>query len=176
METAAKPIPQDGSEFPVVSASGDRTTDPHAEYIDAQIERYSNKLLGMTLPNHLLNCPHDPRVQAQVRVVDELPEIVFERLAVDGKFTFLPLLEPRDQPDDENSHEFVETLGCHKQESAIYKAAIEQVLTQREKNAGLERVEWDGSRPHVRLRPSMGVWACAWKIFVAGAEKVVAMR
>ena len=157
METTAKPIPKDESEFPVDPASGDRTTDPHAEHIDTQIEEFRKQLLGITLRNHLLNCPHGPRVQAQVRVIDELPDIVFERLEVGDEFTFLPLPEPRDQPDDEDSHEFVETLGRYKQESATYKAAIEQVLTQREKNADLEKVERE-AHDHVRLRLGMDVW------------------
>ena len=61
------------------------------------------------------------------------------------------------QPDDEDSDEFLESLGRHKRESATYKAAIEQVSTQRDKNAGLERVERE-ARDHVRLRQGMGVW------------------
>ena len=80
--------------------------DPHAEHIDAQIEEFRKQLLGMTLRNHLLHCPHGPRVQAQVRVIDELPDMVFERLEVGGEFSFLPLPVPRDQPDDEDSEEF----------------------------------------------------------------------
>ena len=96
MEATAKPMPKEGTEVPARPASGDRVADLHAEHIGAQIEEFRKQLLGMTLRNHLLNCPHGPRVLAQVRVVDELPDIVFERLEVGGEFTFLPLPEPRD--------------------------------------------------------------------------------
>ena len=157
MGAAVKPMPKDGSEFPADSACDERGIDPHAEHIDAQIEEFRKQLLGMTLRNSLLNCPHGPRVQAQVRVVDELPDIVFERLEVGGEFTFLPLPEPRDQPDDEDSDEFLEALACHKRESATYTAAIEQVSAQRDRTAGLERVERE-ARNHVRLRLGMGEW------------------
>ena len=131
--------------------------DPHAEHINAQIEDFRKQLLGMTLRNHLLNCPHGPRVQAQVRVVDELPDMVFERLEVGGEFSFLPLPEPRDRPDDEDSEEFLEALERHKRDSETYRVAIEQVSAQRTRNAGREKVERE-ARDHVRLLLGMGVW------------------
>ncbi len=157
MEATAKTTPREGTEVPAHPVSGDRVTDPYAEHIGGQIEEFRKQLLGMTLRNHLLNCPYGPRVLAQVRVVDELPDIVFERLEVGGDFTFLPLPEPRDQPDDEDNDEFLGSLGRHKRESETYKAAIEQVSTKRDKIAGLERVERE-ARDHVRLRLGMGVW------------------
>ena len=157
MEAIGKQMPNSGSENLAASASDGRVIDPHAEHINAQIEDFRKQLLGMTMRNHLLNCPHGPRVQAQVRVVDELPDMVFERLEVGGEFSFLPLPEPRDQPDDEDSDEFLEALEGHKQDSATYKAAIEQVSTQRARTEGLEKVERE-ARDYVRLRLNMGVW------------------
>ena len=157
MGEAVKPMSRDGSELPADSKRDERVIDPHAEHIHAQIEEFRKQLLGMTLRNHLLNCPHGPRVQAQVRVVDELPDVVFERLEAGGEFTFLPLPEPRDQPDDEDSDEFLEALARHKGESATYTAAFEQVSAQRDKAAVLERVERE-ARDHVRLRLEMGEW------------------
>ena len=150
-------MPKDESEIPADSANDGRVTDPHAGHIQAQIEEFRKQLLGMTLRNHLLNCSHGPGVQAQVRVVDELPDVVFERLEVGGEFTFLPLPEPRDRPDDEDSDEFVEALARHKRESATYTAAVAQVSAQRDKDAGLERVERE-ARDHVRLRLGIGEW------------------
>ncbi|MDE0111854.1 MAG: DUF4011 domain-containing protein [Albidovulum sp.] len=90
--------------------------DPHADHIDAQIEDFGKQLLGMTLRNHLLNYPHGNRVQAQIRVVDELPDMVSARLEVGGDCSFLPLPEPRDQPDDEDG----EALKRRKRDSETY--------------------------------------------------------
>ena len=156
MGAAAKPKPNDWS-GPVGSATDERLIDPHAEHIHAQISEFRKQLLGMTLRNSLLNCPHGPRVQAQVRVVDELPDIVFERLEGGGDFMFLPLPEPRDQPDDEDSDEFLEALALHKSESATFAAAIEQVSAQRNGTGGRASIERE-ARDLVRLRLGMGEW------------------
>ena len=156
MGATAKPKPGDWS-GPVDSSIGERAIDPHAEHIHAQIGEFRKQLLGMTLRNTLLNCPHGPRVQAQVRVVDELPDVVFERLEVGGDFIFLPLPEPREQPDDEDTDEFLEALASHKSESATYAAAIEQVSTKRSGTGGLASIERE-ARDLVRLRLGMGEW------------------
>ena len=156
MGAAAKLKSKDGS-GPADSATGEHVIDPHAEHIHAQIGEFRKQLLGMTLRNNLLNCPHGPRVQAQVRVVDELPDIVFERIEAGGDFMFLSLPEPRDQPDDEDSDEFLEALARHKRESATYAAAIEQVSAQRDRTGGLVSIERE-ARDHVRLRLGMGEW------------------
>ena len=157
MEAVGKQAPNDGKDHRTGSAGDGPVIDPHAEHIDAQIEDFRKQLLGMTLRNHLLHCPHGPRVQAQVRVIDELPDMVFERLEVGGEFSFLPLPEPRDQPDDEDSEEFLEALERHKQDSETYKAAIEQVARQPARPAGREKVERE-ARDLVRLRLGMGEW------------------
>lgn len=152
-----KPMSRNESEFPADPVTDERATDLHAEYIHAQIEEFRKQLLGMTRRNHLLNCPHTSRVQAQVRIVDELPDVVFERLEVGSEFTFLPSPEPRDRPDDEESDEFLKELTRYKQTSGTYTAAIEQVSAQQDKAGGLERVERE-ARDHVRLLLDMGKW------------------
>ena len=157
MEAVGKQAPNDGKDHRTDSAGDGPVIDPHAEHIDAQIGDFRKQLLGMTLRNHLLHCPHGPRVQAQVRVIDELPDMVFERLEVGGEFSFLPLPVPRDQPDDEDSEEFLEALERHKQDSETYKAAIEQVARQPARPAGREKVERE-ARDLVRLRLGMGEW------------------
>lgn len=148
-----EPVGKQGLDAETGNRAGSRgdghVIDPHAEHIDAQIEDFRKQLLGMTLRNHLLNCPHGPRVQAQVRVVDELPDMVFERLEVGGEFSFLPLPVPRDRPDDEDSEEFFEALERHKQNSETYQAAM--------RTADPEKVERE-ARDYVRLLLGMGVW------------------
>ena len=134
-----------------------QVVDPYATHIEAQIEEFRKQLLGMTLQNQLLNCPHGPRVLAQVRIVDELPDLVFEKLEVGCEFSFLPLPEPRDQPDDEDSDEFLADLRRYKQDSAIYKAAVEQISGKQDKASRTDEVERE-ARDVVRLRLGMGAW------------------
>ena len=142
---------------PVGTGGIDDLADPHAEHIEAQIEEFRKQLLGTTMRNHLLNCPHGPKVRAQVRVVDEIPDTVFERLEVGGDFEFLPLPEPRDEPDDEGSDEFLESLGRYQQENATYAAAVELASERQDEKAFLGRVDRE-ARDHVRLLLGMGVW------------------
>ena len=139
------------------SAGKGQVADPHAKHIEAQIEEFRKQLLGMTLQNQLLNCRHEPRVQAQVRIVDELPDLVFEKLEVGGEFSFLPLPEPRDQPDDEDSDEFLAELRRYKQDSAIYNAAVEQISGKQDKASRMEKIERE-ARDFVRLLMDMGAW------------------
>jgi len=157
MEAVARQGPTNGKDERTDPAGDGQVIDPHAGHIDAQIEDFRKQLLGMTLRNHLLHCPHVAPGQAQVRVVDELPDMVFERLEAGGEFSFLPLPEPRDRPDDEDSVEFLEALERHKQDSEIYKAAIEQVARQSTRTAGSKRFERE-ARDFVRLRLGMGEW------------------
>ena len=157
MEATAHPMPMDGNGLPADSAGGDIVIDPHAMHIGAQIEEFRKQLLGMTLRNQLLNCPHDSRAGAQVRTIDELPDTVFEQLEAGDEFAFLPLPEPRDEPDDEDSEEFLKILNAYKEKSAIYGAAVEQLSRQAGRKAALESIERE-ARDHARLQLGMDVW------------------
>ena len=142
-----------GKEF----APSNMANDPHATYINAQLEDFRKQLLRMTLRNNLLNCPHGPGVAAQVRIVDELPDAVFQRLEVGNAYTFLPLPEPRDAPDDEDSDEFHGALKEHKAQSAIYQAALSQISARKDNDVALDELERE-ARNYVRLRLNMGIW------------------
>ena len=128
------------------------------EHIDAQIEDFRKQFAR----NDAAQSPAalSPMVLAFKRRSawsTSFRDMVFERLEVGGEFSFLPLPEPRDRPDDEDSVEFLEALERHKRDSETYKAAIEQVsTTSGARTAGPEQVERE-ARDHVRLRLGMGV-------------------
>ena len=138
-------------------ASDGPSIDPHADHINAQLGEFRKQLLGMTLRNHLLHCPHGDGVSAQLRVIDELPDTVFEQLEKGDEFGFLPLPEPRDKPDDEDSDEFQDALEGYKRTSAMYRAAVEQLSTRKDKDTTLAPIERD-ARDHVRVLLGMDVW------------------
>ena len=138
-------------------ASDGPLIDPHADHINLQLEEFRKQLLGMTLRNHLLHCPHGDGVHAQLRVIDELPDAVFEQLEKGDEFGFLPLPEPRDKPDDEDSDEFQDALEGYKRTSATYRAATEQLSTRKDREAALEPVERE-ARDHIRVLLGMGIW------------------
>lgn len=143
-----------GKEF----APSDMADDPHATYINAQLEDFRKQLLGMTLRNNLLNCPHGPRSAiAQIRIIDELPDAVFQRMEAGDGYTFLPLPEPRDAPDDENSDEFRDALEKYKAQSVTYQAALSQISARKDKDVALAQLERE-ARNYIRVSLNMGIW------------------
>ena len=129
--------------------------DPHAAHINAQVEGFRKQLLRMTPENHLLNCPHS--IPAQIRVVDELPDAVFQRLEAGDGYMFQPLPEPRDAPDEEEADEFRTALSEYKEQSETYRAARAHISARKDGAAAMDRVERE-ARDHVRLKLDMGEW------------------
>lgn len=138
-------------------ASSDMADDPHATYINTQLENFREQLLGMTLRNNLLNCPHGSGTTAQIRIIDELPDAVFQRMEAGDGYTFLPLPEPRDAPDDEDSDEFHNALEEHKARSVTYQAALSQISALKDNDVALEQLERE-ARDHIRASLNMGIW------------------
>lgn len=64
-----------------------------------RIDRYRQGLLDLTNRNRLLNFKHGERSRRYVRVVDELPAFLFEKLLSARSFRFKPI-EPRRASDD----------------------------------------------------------------------------
>ena len=69
-----------------------------------EMERFREKLLDLSMRNPLLNYRKSTRRTLQI--VDELPEVIFQRLVGDGRtFAFDAIPEPPEepQPDEENT-------------------------------------------------------------------------
>jgi hypothetical protein len=64
------------------------------------------RLLDMSNRNRLLNFKFSDRARAHVRVVDEIPNVLCGKLSDGKKLTFVPLPNPEDEPEDEQSDEF----------------------------------------------------------------------
>lgn len=70
-----------------------------------KIQDLRSRLLNLTLTNKLLHFSHSDRSRGFVRVVDELPDMVFAKLS-EGSMTFTPLPSLEDEPRDEQSDDF----------------------------------------------------------------------
>ena len=127
------------------------------EHINEQIADFRRLLLGLTLRNPLLSCPHDQGVRTQVRIVDELPDAVFDRLTSDGAFEFEPLPEPRDTPDDEDDEDFEQALSDYKTRSLTYQQALRQLEQSSQETGSLEKLERE-ARDYVRLLLGRSKW------------------
>ncbi len=68
------------------------------------------KLLDLTNRNRLLSFKHSERSRTHVRIIDELPDVLFSKLKDGEKLTFGSLPEPESRPLDEETDEFLLTL------------------------------------------------------------------
>lgn len=133
-------------------------SDLHTRQISRQIEEFRKQLLGLTLRNPLLNFRHGTSARTQIRVIDELPDAVFERLEEGADYSFKPLPEPRLEPDDEGSDEFLDALDAYRRRSETYRAAIAGVVRQGAADSADQQLDRE-ARDHVRLSLGMEEWS-----------------
>jgi hypothetical protein len=83
---------------------------PPQETARKQIEALRQKLLDISNRNPLASFRHSERARGHVRVIDELPDLLLEKLEAGQKLNFVALPEPTDEPADEKSDEFLMAL------------------------------------------------------------------
>jgi hypothetical protein len=71
-----------------------RPADEHSVFVEKQVERLREQLLDLSNRNRLLNFKHPQKSRKQVRVIDELPSVLYERLLSGKTFRFKPVDEP----------------------------------------------------------------------------------
>src|SRR5437879_589795 len=72
------------------------------DFVQKAIQQFRGKLLDLSSRNPLLNFRHSERSRSHIRVVDEIPEILFEKLTASRQFTFVGLPYPELIPPDES--------------------------------------------------------------------------
>tara|TARA_B100001248_G_scaffold73123_1_gene52030 strand:+ start:271 stop:4791 length:4521 start_codon:yes stop_codon:yes gene_type:complete len=93
------------------------------------IKKLRNKILvgSTTNQNKLINFKHSDRGRGYTRIVDELPDSVFENLVAGKTFIFKPLPEPDFEPKDEKSREFKMEFQRAQKEDEAYLKKIEKM-------------------------------------------------
>ena len=82
---------------------------PPTDWECAAASRIANlrmRLLDLTNANRLLNFKFRDRSRSYVRVIEALPDFVFNKLADGERFQFRSLPEKTDEPPDENTDRF----------------------------------------------------------------------
>lgn len=69
-----------------------------SELVDYHVSELRTRLLDLTSRNRLLNFRHSDRSRTHVRVIDELPEFLYEHLTSGSVMEFRPVSEPRLEP------------------------------------------------------------------------------
>jgi hypothetical protein len=97
------------------------------EFIKNVIHQYRAKLLDLSSRNPLLNFRHSEKSRSHVRVVDEIPEKLFEHLESGRQMWLDPVPEPILVPSDESIPLFQETLRKAKKADEKYRKDIIEI-------------------------------------------------
>jgi very-short-patch-repair endonuclease len=117
--------------------------------VRATIEKLRLKLLDLTMSNRLLNFKPSEKSKSHIRVIDAVPEVLFEKLEAGKELEFVWIEEPDLEPADERTREFVEATKAAKTTDAVYLEQMEKLgkRPSRRQLSNLER----GLRDRVRL-------------------------
>jgi len=96
----------ESSEPPMDQNQATTGDDARLEVTKEAVEELRKRLLDLRNSNRLLNFRFSDRSRTHVRVIDELPDFLFEKLNAGKPLTFQALPEPDDEPKDEQRLEF----------------------------------------------------------------------
>ncbi len=97
------------------------------EFVKKSIQQFREKLLDLSSRNPLLNFRHSERSRSHLRVVDEIPEIFFQRLSTPAKLTFVPLPYPELLPLDEQVPLFERAFKQAKRTDEAYQSKLSEL-------------------------------------------------
>src|SRR4051812_17830513 len=99
-----------------------RASDAPVELAAGAIDRLKKKLLDLSLRNRLLNFKHSSASRSHVRIVDEVPEALFEKLVEDSALRFRAVDLPEQEPEDERTSGFRNALARAKEDPGYIAA------------------------------------------------------
>lgn len=106
----------------------DRTQTERPESVDglgeAVVRRYRSTLLDLSSRDPLVNFRHSERSRSHIRVVDEIPELLFSKLEAGRELAFETAPDPVLIPHDELTADFGAGLRRAKLEGAEYREAL----------------------------------------------------
>jgi len=100
---------------------------PRTEVAESAIRSLRMKLLDLSARNRLLNFKHSDRARGHIRVIDELPDVLMEKLLAGRNLRFCALPEPEDEPKDEDADVFLMALEQARETDEIYRAEIVEI-------------------------------------------------
>ena len=134
-------------------------TDEGSELDDLLLQRLEGlrrNLLDLSNRNRLLSFKHSERARTHIRIIDELPDILYERLRDGHRLPFKALPEPETEPPEERSDLFLIALEAARTTDLDYTVAMaglrDDELNSR-KAAEIERTLRDKVRETLDLPP-----------------------
>jgi hypothetical protein len=97
------------------------------DFVSTVLRQYRLKLLDLSSRNPLINFRHSERSRSHIRLVNEIPEILFSKLENDRQLSFDPLREPEYIALDESTAMFEHALRAAKRDDQRYKEGLVQL-------------------------------------------------
>ena len=121
-----------------------------------RLEGLRNNLLDLSNRNRLLSFRHSERARTHIRIIDELPDVLFRRLGEGRRLMFKSLPEPESEPPEERAAPFLRELEAARATHEGYARAMallhDDELNSR-KAAEIERALRDDVREVLGLPP-----------------------
>ncbi len=128
-----------------------------SKLVSAKIETLRPRLLDLSRRNPLVSTKLTSRSNAHIRVVDELPDVLFYNVSNGQEMRFAPLPPLEDDPKDELTVAFSQALANARLTDASYQAAAEKLDSSAddylELNRKIERTLKDKVRAQLGLAP-----------------------
>jgi very-short-patch-repair endonuclease len=96
-------------------------------FVKTAIQQYRAKLLDLSSRNPLVNFRHSEKSRSHIRIIDEIPEKLFEKLDAGRQLWFEPLPDPVLIPPDEDLPLFHEALRKAKRTDDLYRKCVEEL-------------------------------------------------
>lgn len=100
---------------------------PRTEAARKAIEKLRMNLLDISNRNKLISMKHSEKARTHVRVIDELPDQLMEKLEEGKPLAFKALPEPPNEPEDEKRDDFQMALEEARGSDPIYLDALEKL-------------------------------------------------
>ena len=101
--------------------------DKYLEITQAAIAKFREKLLDLSNRNNFINLSLNPRSNKNIRLIDELPNRIYQQLSSGEEFELISLPLPKDEPEDEQTDNFLSELEYEKLNNSEYLSAIEEL-------------------------------------------------
>lgn len=115
----------------------------HRDLLAGRLARLRDQLLDFSNRNRLISFKHSDRARTHIRVIDELPDVLFAKLCDGDKLTFLALPEPETEPPDENTPDFQIEFEAARLTDEEYRQAISRLDPDDVSAPDAERIERD---------------------------------
>src|SRR6266852_8220474 len=96
-------------------------------FVRTSLQQYRSQLLDLSSRNPLISFRHSERSRSHIRIVDEIPEILFSKLEAGKQLTFIAVPEPVLVPPDEQNPMFQSALREMKRNDQEYAKQLTEL-------------------------------------------------